>query len=252
MSQWSWASASTLGTSHARTGAKKQDAVRCFQFAPPTGPLVVAIADGAGSASMGGPAAALVCRRFTSFCADSLTANRKLPSEDAIWAWLDDTRDVIRRAALVRGVAFREFSTTLIGVIAREHDGLIIHIGDGAVVATLADSPAWTALSWPKHGEYASTTYFVTDEPAPNLQFSLIDAPIRRFAAFTDGLERLALDFASRTPFRPFCDGMIAPLINRGVPGCDTELSHQLKEYLCSEKVNSRTDDDKTIVLASQ
>ena len=115
-------------------------------------------------------------------------------------------------------------------------------------MARLADSGTWQALSWPDHGEYASTTRFITDEPPTPLRTNITRQPIDALALFSDGIERMVLDMATQTPFARFFSTMAAPLPKE--PGKANTLSGQLKAYLDSEAVNSRTDDDKTLVMA--
>jgi hypothetical protein len=43
----------------------------------------------------------------------------------------------------------------------------VIHVGDGACAVRLNNARSWLVPSWPAQGEYASTTYFVTDDPKP-------------------------------------------------------------------------------------
>lgn len=132
--------------------------------------------------------------------------------------------------------------------LSNGQETLVAHIGDGGIVARLADSGTWQALSWPDHGEYASTTRFVTDEPPAPLRTHITRQPIDALALFSDGIERMVLDMATQTPFARFFSAMAAPLPKE--PGKAHTLSGQLKAYLDSEAVNSRTDDDKTLVMA--
>ena len=68
---------------------------------------------------------------------------------------------------------------------------------------------------------------------------------------FTDGIERIALDFSNNTPYQPFFNRMIGPLLESQNFGKDQNLSKHLSNFLNSENVNSRTDDDKTLILAA-
>ena len=131
--------------------------------------------------------------------------------------------------------------------LSNGQETLVAHIGDGGIVARLADSGTWQPLSWPDHGEYASTTRFVTDEPPAPLRTHITRQPIDALALFSDGIERMVLDMATQTPFARFFSTMAAPLPKE--PGKAHTLSGQLKAYLDSEAVNSRTDDDKTLVM---
>jgi hypothetical protein len=61
----------------------------------------------------------------------------------------------------------------------------------------------------------------------------------------------LALDFRAQTAYEPF----FSPMFNwlrASADGRSVELSNSLTVYLASEKVNSRTDDDKTLILATR
>jgi hypothetical protein len=108
---------------------------------------------------------------------------------------------------------------------------------------------SWDVPSWPAHGEYASSTYFVTDDPEPRLQFVQLADGISELAVFSDGIERLALDFANKTASERFFDPMFAPLA-RSAPGRNRTLSSNLRRYLDSPRIIDRTDDDKSLILA--
>ncbi len=126
----------------------------------------------------------------------------------------------------------------------------MIHIGDGCVVVKDASGPGWRAVTWPAHGEYASTTFFITDDPKPNVEIRRYTDPISALVAFTDGMERLALDFTAAIPYTPFFEGMVSPLLASQSLGRDKKLSMQLARFLESRAVIDRTDDDKTLVAA--
>lgn len=110
-------------------------------------------------------------------------------------------------------------------------------------------SASWEVPSWPAHGEYASSTYFVTDDPEPRLQFNSVEGEFTELAMFSDGIERLALDFLSKSASDRFFNPMFAPLARLG-PGRDRALSATLRQYLDSPRVLERTDDDKSLILA--
>jgi hypothetical protein len=113
-----------------------------------------------------------------------------------------------------------------------------------------AATEQWTAASWPEQGEYASTTFFMTDDAELKLRISRYNDDIRAACLFSDGLERLALDFANKIPSSRFFEPMIAPVAASACCGKDARLSAVLREYLASPAVLARTDDDKTLVLA--
>ena len=110
---------------------------------------------------------------------------------------------------------------------------------------------------WPESGEYANMTHFVTDEDAlahlrTKIWISSVSERLpEEIAMFSDGLQRLALVYQSQTVHNPFFEPMFAQLRNADVRTCDV-LSDQLARFLDSPIINERTDDDKTLVLASR
>jgi hypothetical protein len=89
----------------------------------------------------------------------------------------------------------------------------------------------------------------VTDDPEPRLQFVSSEGEFSELAVFSDGIERLALDFNNQTASERFFDPMFAPLASMS-PGRNRLLSASLRRYLDSPRVLERTDDDKSLVLA--
>ncbi|PPA75607.1 protein phosphatase 2C domain-containing protein [Achromobacter spanius] len=252
MSQWTWISASQIGTSHIRTGQRLQDAYSCFGVLVGDRNFFVGIvSDGAGSAELGGQGASLVCRNIAKFVRSHLSTLKILPSGSIIEEWIDRVRDLIYNVAKLRGKDARDFACTLICVISDGDSSIVAHVGDGCLVAREHASELWFAPSWPDHGEYASTTSFLTDQPTVSLRISSIDIRVDVLALFTDGIERLVLDFSEKIPSSKFFNAIADPVLRSTVPmGKDAALSFQLKRYLGDEQVTARTDDDKTLVVA--
>jgi hypothetical protein len=125
---------------------------------------------------------------------------------------------------------------------------MILHIGDGAAV--VQSGGIWSAVSWPENGDYASQTFFITDDPSPHLRITRLESPVDAVAVFSDGIERLVLDFSSRTAPAAFFDSMMKPFAVSSSVGRDLKLSASLMRYLNTESINERTDDDKSLILA--
>ncbi|MBC1183766.1 protein phosphatase 2C domain-containing protein [Brevundimonas sp. WCHBH090558] len=248
MSAWRWAAASTIGTSHLRTGAPRQDAYGVRRTG--NGRICAVVSDGAGSATYGGPGAWIVCREFLAQAQSWSTNSPGLPEDQIISDWIDAIRDRISRAAERRASAPRQFAATLAAVFATDSEALVIQVGD-SVVAGRADG-SWTVPLWPESGEYASTTYFVTDSPSPRLNLAREAVSFDGFALFSDGIETIALDHSEQQAHRPFLDPMIKAIDNAPGSGRLAPLSGHLASYLDSDRVNDRTDDDKTLILLSR
>jgi hypothetical protein len=247
VSTWTWAGASVRGTSHVKSGTPCQDAHKCNVV---NNTLVAIVSDGAGSAEFGGQGAVLVCRTLAQRAATHFREATAAPDDEALLSWIDDARDLIATAAERRGVTPRAFASTLVCVLASTTDTLILHIGDGAAALRLPEAEAWVVPIWPAHGEYASTTFFVTDDPAPQIRIERRDRPCKAAVLMSDGLERLALSFGDQEPHQPFFRSIVKPLESSEQQGRDPRLAGQLRAYLGTDAINDRTDDDKTLVVA--
>jgi hypothetical protein len=249
---WSWVGACSTGSSHFKSGTECQDYAACMELGSENNhALLAVVSDGAGSAEFASIGSHIIVHSYTRCVIEHLRAGRALEaiSEELVREWLDNIRDRIIRAADQRGKKPRDLAATLVSAIVCPDRAIICHIGDGACVLRRPENHHWEVPSWPLHGEYASSTYFVTDDPQPNLQFCEAKGDFSDVAVFSDGLERLALDFKNKTAFDQFFDPMFAPLANLGA-GRNRVLSKNLRTFLDSSRVIERTDDDKSLVMA--
>lgn len=244
---WTWAAASRRGTSHARAGERRQDA---FLVRAAGGSLVAVACDGAGSSSHGGAGAAVVARTVAAAAQRWCALGTGVPCDDVVVGWVVRSRLRLAGAADRLGIDVRGFATTLVMVVADADGAVVAHVGDGAAVGRSAASGEWSALSWPESGEYASTTFFVTDDDI-RLRVSRYVGRWDRLAVMTDGIERLALDFGGRVPHAPLLEGLTGPVARSAARGHDFVLSRRLGDYLDSPNVCERTDDDKTVIVAA-
>lgn len=170
-------------------------------------------------------------------------------SDEIVRDWIDGIRDRISTKATSLSVTPRDFAATLVAAIVSRDELVICHVGDGGCAVRMKDTIEWESPSWPAHGEYASTTYFVTDDPQPQLRVTRVVGNYEEIAVFSDGIERLALDFANSVPFDRFFNPMFASVPNGG-PGRNRVISRGLRNYLDSKTITDRTDDDKTLIMA--
>jgi hypothetical protein len=120
------------------------------------------------------------------------------------------------------------------------------------MVLSDSEENAYGHVFWPDRGEYANTTHFVTEEDAvEHLQFESVNRRIIEVALLTDGLQTIALNYQLQIAHEPFFKGLFAPL-RTAKEGRSPELSESLVSFLSSPRVNEKTDDDKTLVLASR
>lgn len=244
---WRWAAASEIGTSHIRSGDRLQDA---FTVSAVGNACVLAIvSDGAGSAKFGFSGAWLACRvlkvRFREWFSDK----EALPDDETLKDWVDEVRDRISIAADRRQTSPRQFAATLAALLVTPTKILALHIGDSAIVGRCGSE--WDTICWPENGEYASTTFFITDDPTPRLNIIRRDRLYDAFALFSDGVGDLALSVMDKRAHPGFFNPMMRPVDSSLTSGKLPELSQKLRSYLAGTSVCERTDDDKTLVLLS-
>lgn len=245
--RWRWASASKIGTAHLRSGTRKQDAFSVAMV--PDGAMLAVVSDGAGSASHGGQGASLVCRSLRSSFRIWFTGNTQLPDDETILSWMDALRDRLAAVAERRNMTRRDFAATLAMLVVKDDVVLTLQVGDSAIVARR--SGEWEALCWPESGEYASTTFFVTDDPDLRLHINRQPLAHDAFALFSDGIENVALEQTALRPHARFFDPMMKPVDQSSMAGRIGDLSAALGRYLESAALCERTDDDKTLILLS-
>jgi hypothetical protein len=253
---WRYVAASVIGTSHEKTGGACQDANDCQICASPAGEkvLVAAVADGAGSAACGGEGAARTCHALIGLIKEQLDSGRTVEqvTRDTVRCWITTIQNLLEEEAKAVSRERRDFACTILGLLVSESCAACLQVGDGVIVLADSEEHAYGHVFWPDRGEYANTTHFVTEDDAiEHLQFESVKRRVVEAALLTDGLQTIALNYQQRTAHEPFFKGLFAPL-RTAQEGCSRELSESLAAFLASPRVNEKTDDDKTLVLASR
>ncbi|MFN8485441.1 MAG: PP2C family serine/threonine-protein phosphatase [Anaerolineae bacterium] len=247
MEPWRVVGASASGQSHDVQGVPCQDA-HAYRVLD-DGTLLVAVADGAGSAvrAQEGAQNAVLCA--LAWLADSLAMDA--PDDADAWrALMADTFAVTREvmAAIARddGMPLREYSATLMCVVVTDCWLVVGQIGDGIVV--MEDRGELTVAVRPQRGEYANESAFLTMSAlSDHVAIEVTGRPPDAVAVTTDGLLRLATKMPDVTPYGPF----FAPLFAFTAGADDlAQAEAALGSFLSSARVRARTDDDTTLVLA--
>lgn len=253
-SRWRTAGASVRGSSHERAGLSCQDSHRWAAVREDI--LVVALADGAGSASMGEVGATVateaalehICRKLNAIESD-------FPMDEGGAGWcallaeaLGASRGAVEAQAKDRSLPLCDLASTLIAVIAGPEAVAAIQVGDGAVVAGTTDSQIF-AVTQPARGEYLNETIFLTSDGAPEtVQPKVWRGPLARLAVFSDGLQTVALHLADDQPHAGFFLPLFRFLETQSDP---LQTQEALVSFLASPRLRERTDDDVTLFLAT-
>lgn len=241
MTNWTITGSSVKGTSHEHQGTECQDA-HAWQITPHA--TFLAVSDGAGSATQGGIGALLATTATTSYLAGAL---RRRHSTKTLKRVLNDTvehtRAVIQRFASSHGHNVREYATTLLAAVhTGDHLG-IIQIGDGAII-TQGDDGTLRVLTTQQNREYVNEVTFLTcHDYKQELRILVTRATrLRAVVLVTDGVETLSVHRRNNKAH----PGFFNPLLNNPVS------SEGLSALLTSPAAVERSDDDKTILLATK
>jgi len=246
-SGWQVVGAAAAGTSHESLGMLCQDALA---YLAAEQSLIVALSDGAGTAEHSQYGAQIAVDSALNSLSAAL--DEGIPVEQADWQEMLCTAVTAARSALaclaeIEEQSLRDYAATLNLVVATADRLAVAQLGDGAVVA--GESPEDLFLvNRAQRGEYANETYFLTqDDALEQLQVSVVEKEINMLAVMSDGLTRLAIKLPAQEPHLPF----FQPLFAFAAQAHDEDqAARHLLDFLNSERVCARTDDDKSLVLA--
>lgn len=234
-STWRALGASVAGAGHRarRVGCEDAHAVEVT----PDGSLLVAVADGAGSAARAARGSSLA----VAAAVDALRWGASVG--DALLL----ARGALEDEALASAAPLGQLATTLLVVRAPAGGGGAIEtaqVGDGAVV--VRRDGAYEVPAPDAKGEYLNETVFLTSPSwRAAMRVATVEAVgVDAIAAMTDGLQLLAFDLASGVAHAPFFEPFVAFAAEDGPV-------EQLAAFLASPRVGERTDDDVTLVVAA-
>ncbi len=243
---WKAVGTSVAGTSHLELKVPCQDYSAYERVVIGSAPaLIIAIADGAGSARLSHVGAQEAVGYLLRIIPRELPSVFDI-SEHVSRQWLKDTRAHLQEVSSREDCGLSDLGSTILVAILTDLVSFLIQIGDGAWI--IERNGEYTAATWPSDGEYINETTFLT---SPNweesIKYEVAAGALSAVAGFTDGLQRLALQFESRSVHAPFFEPLFGVL--RAAED-ETSLISPLIAFLSSDRIAERTDDDKTLVLA--
>ena len=253
---WRVVAASVLGKSHEKVQQLCQDAHHWELLSENV--LVAAVADGAGSASLGKVGAIVASQTAVEtirlqYEANKNTAELLEEEDDRQWQVLlnnalETAKKAVEEEAIACKVTPRELATTLIIVVATPKLIAAVQVGDGIAVGCDRTGNL-IALTAPQRGEYVNETIFLVSPHAlENIQVKVWRGVVANIAMLSDGLQMLALEMNGSKPHEPFFSPMfqfVADVTD------EREAQEQLVGFLRSERISTRNDDDLTLLLAT-
>lgn len=246
---WKYYFSSVKGTLHEKTGTPKQDnlCVSTFEINN-TQYIISAVADGAGSAKHSDESAKYICKFLNRKMSNWLKTNIITSfNKDLFCSWIRNFQQILNRYIRKKKLeSIRDFATTILFAVLSDKGNVFIQLGDGAI--SIGNATDFNCVFKPQKGEYTNTTHFITESQFDKyIMFKIVNENIERLAMHTDGIEMISLinlESPSLSFFNPFFE-----YLNNEPAGENKELSNDLTEFLTSDRVNKRTNDDKTLVI---
>jgi serine/threonine protein phosphatase PrpC len=246
---------SSIGTRHQKQQLPCQD-YGSYCIINNNDVIVGAVADGAGSAQFSEVGAKLAVYKvltiFREIALSSPQGKRLSPPltiEEAKVLFAKIVKEVVatlEEQAIAESYSFNDLACTLLVFLATPHWLAAMQIGDGFIVAGL-EGEEHKLLFQPDKGEFVNQTTFVTSPNAlDEMQVDVIVGKQKFICASTDGLEKVAIQMSDWTPFPPFFKPLEQYLQETTNPEQDDEY---IQKFLDSERLNARTEDDKTLLL---
>jgi len=140
-----------------------------------------------------------------------------------------------------------DLNCTLIVFVATVDWMAAMQVGDGLIVVRKSQKQDYDLLFQPDKGEYANETTSMTSPGAEREgSFKFLPVPVDFICAATDGIENVALvknkkDWAAYPGFfKPLEEAMVSN---------EASLEGDVEGFLDGDALNSKTDDDKTLLL---
>ncbi|NJP12316.1 MAG: protein phosphatase 2C domain-containing protein [Leptolyngbyaceae cyanobacterium RU_5_1] len=254
---WKAVARSAIGTSHQRQYLPCQD----YGSDRILGDVIMgAIADGAGSAKHADTGAKLAVEtvldllvRTEEWFHERHGSWRSLPhppsqeqANKLFTKVVAKARSVLQKHATHNGYSVDDLACTLLAFVATPAWIAAMQIGDGFIVVR-PQKGDYQLIFRPDKGEYANQTTFVTSTTAlDELQVRVLSGQQTFICASTDALERVAIRLSDWTVFPPFFKPLEEYLQETQHP---EQEDTYLLNFLESDRLSARTDDDKTLLL---
>lgn len=249
---WKVIGQSVIGTSHLAANKSCEDAIayKVVSTANNETALICCVSDGAGSAAYAEEASAMATQKAVELLEENILAEKDIDNSTVL-SVAENIYDALANLAEERGVELNEFSCTFLGCILLEEKSVFFQIGDGAIIRDDGNN-GYAAIWWPQNGEYSNTTVFLVDDiNFPNLKITTVNERINEVAIITDGLQHLTLNNETSSVHGLFFSDLFKWLRMATKPEEIDILNSKLKEFLSSQMISGRTDDDKTLFLAT-
>ena len=213
--------------------------------------IICAVSDGMGSALHAEIGSQIAVESIVEYIMDAYLEDKEIDVCQTIKDGYYLVQKNLENEALEQDFNVKDLNCTLLVFVAIKGDDQYIgQVGDCIAIGKSGDEPYQLFVN-PQKGEYANQTFsIVNTESIDNGEYFKLEKPLTDIALMSDGLEKMTIDLATLNVSKGFFD----PFFNAfSQPHFETEkASKSLQAFLSSERINKKTDDDKTLVFIHQ
>jgi len=238
--------ASVVGTSHLASDTPCHDAHGIRILDGNIG-YIACVSDGMGSAK----AAEIGSGVASSFVLDTLYEHLDMTRcddeiIDLMKSSFIQTRERLEQEAIERDLNIKDLNCTLLVFISLPNRQFYGQVGDCSAIGKKGED--YHVLVEQQRGEYANATYSICDlTSVQNGIYERLDEVYPMIALMSDGMESISISSKDKTVSHLFYDPFFNAFLH---PNFQQEnVTEALKRFLNSERVNKKTDDDKTLLF---
>jgi hypothetical protein len=238
--------ASVVGTSHVLSDKPCHDN-HAYKILPNNSGYIACISDGMGSAS----AAEIGSLVASSYIVDYLTSSLSSDlSDDDIISIIKDgfikTNERLNQEAETLNLTVKDLNATLLVFLTLNDRQFYGQVGDCAAIGKKDD--VYSVIVKQQRGEYANATYSVCDLTSiENGIYEKCDAFYPEVVLVSDGIESISVSAKDQSVSRLFYDPFFKVFSHENYD--QSEIQKSLIRFLESERINKKTDDDKTLLF---
>ena len=244
------ASASLAGQRHLADGQVNQDSLY-YELMPEGQGLIAAVSDGAGSASRAKDGSRLAARTAVKETKRIILEESEAPAFAVRRGLFCARQAIAQHVQIVPSHPIEDYHCTLV-LIAWIGDLICgIQVGDGAAI--VGTSEGYKMLTVPRQGEFANETYFITEPHYLQTMFENEATNVDSVALFTDGIQKLAIDFKQKRANQEFMEQAMSsmPTNSQNIHSADPRSTDQ--DQPSTEQTDRRYEPQiPTNVLCSQ
>jgi Serine/threonine protein phosphatase len=252
--QWQAVGWKEKGIGHIKNGTPCQDDFN-YQIISNEQVIIGAVSDGMGSAAHSELGSQIAVQTAIRLLNQNNLLNTPINEDEArafFEKLLNSVVTEIQAEAKNQGYAVRDLACTLLAFVATPDWLAAMQVGDGLIVIRPKEEATYELLFRPTKGEYGNETVPITSSTASQeMQVTVIPKAVDFICAATDGIEHISL-LKSKTwiAYEKFFEPLERQIMRPNIT--QTEKQNILRDFLNSEQVNQKTDDDKTVLLCIQ